>query len=248
MYTLVTDRITKLSMDGGLHALNEGHRITMGQPFQLAWAMACMGGQLCLECGNFQKAHCNNWQNQKIPHGYEGTACTFKCDELFDPQTARRAVAFGNAVDTGPWKGGPLHRVVLLAGHPWAIFKAFEDEEVNGLIREGAFLGTGEYVRLIACEDRYHDAWHEAVMGRPAGFSHALHDAGYYTADKDVYTRGLVSIANTIYDPCERIVRGEPHGIDDGLRSLVLAQVTETLREFGRSPDNHDLQDFDAVA
>jgi len=246
----VEDRITKLSMDDGLHVVNEGHRLTMGQPFQLAWAMSCMGAQLCLECGNFQKAHCNNWQNQKIPKDWAGLYCTFKCDELFDPQTARRATQIGSAIDTGPWKGGPRHRVVLLADHPWALFKAFEDEKRGSDEHtvEGAVIAAGEYVRLIACEDRYRDAWHEAVMGKPAEFSRALHAGGYYTADPDVYTKGLVSIANGIHDACARIVSGEPHGIDDQLRSFVMAQVTETLREFGREPHSHNLVDFDAVA
>lgn len=248
----VEDRITKLSMDDGLIVLNKGHDLTMGQPFQLAWAMACMGAQLCLECGNFQKAHCNNWQNQKIPKEWEGLYCTFKCDELFDVATAHRAMAVapGLAVDTGLWKGGPLHRVVLFADHPWALFKAFEDEKRGSDEHnvDGAVIAAGEYVRLIACEDRYKEAWHQAVMGRPSQFSHALHDAGYYTADPNVYTKGVVSIADKIHEPCARIVAGEQHGIGDELRSFVMAQVTETLRGFGREPTSHDLVDFDAVA
>lgn len=220
MKTLVPDRLTPLSLEDGLHALAAGYDTTMGAPCDSGRTLACLGAQLCLESGNFQKAHCYGWGNRKMPADWDGLYCTFKCDELFDEPTAHRAMLLGPCA-VSIWKGGPLRRVVLLPGHPWAMFTAFATAEE----------GAADYVALLACSDRYRQAWHAAVMGNPAAFSDSLSSARYFTAESETYKRGLVSIFHKILPACEAIVAGKGHGIDDALRELVSAQVYETLHD-----------------
>ena len=236
MRTLVPDKVTPLSLEDGLDALAAGYRRTMGGPIDSARTFAALGAQLCLESGNFKKAHCFNWGNHKTPHDWEGLYCQFKCDELFDQHTAQAAINLGPCVVT-QWKSGPLQRVILIPPHPWTSFVAFETAED----------GTADYVRLLACEDRYRAAWHEAIMGRFDAFSHALHAARYYTAEVLTYTRGLVSIANKLLPACQLAIDGQPHGIDDGFREFVAAQVYETLMD-SKDTDPHQMIAADDAA
>lgn len=60
--------------------------------------------------------------------------------------------------------------------------------------------GTGEKIRFLgtasnpARGNRYQRAWDALEDDDPAGFSHELAAAGYYTANEAQYTRGLVSL------------------------------------------------------
>lgn len=226
MATLVADVRTPLSLEDGLHALTGGYTKIMGAPCESVRELACLGAQLCLESGNFQRAHCFNWGNHKLPHDWDGLYTQFTCDEIFDVATANQARRLGPC-SIAPWKNGPKFRVVLYPPHPWSSFVAFDTAED----------GAADYVRLLSCKDSYRQAWHEAVMGRPEAFSHALGSAHYYSADAETYTRGVVSIFNRLLPVCARLVDGNGHGIDDELREHVQAIVFESLRDMGRDRD-----------
>src|SRR5581483_3549948 len=143
-----------------------------------ARTLAVLGAQLCLESGNFERAHCFNWGNWKLPQGWDGYYCQYECDEIFDQATAQRAQEFGPC-QVSLWKGGPKWRVVLFPPHPWSSFCAFTDADE----------GAARYVELLALSARYVTAWHHAILGDPENFSRWLSARGYYTADVDTYTR-----------------------------------------------------------
>lgn len=230
MATLVPDQITALSLEELLQALHAGYIEVLGEATDSAACLAALGAQLALESGRGKHAHCFNWGNEKLPKDWDGLYCQFTCDEIFDPQTAANALRLGaqypmadgsNSAVASLWKGGPLKRVVLHPPHPWSSFVAFESAEK----------GAVAYVEFLSLKDRYRNAWHFAYVGDAAGFSHALHQAGYYTADEDAYTRGLVSLAKELLPICQRIIAGEDHTITDADRERIMGLVALTVSQ-----------------
>jgi hypothetical protein len=217
---LVDDRLTPLSVEDGMLALYGGYERILGAPPERPSTLAALGAQLCLESGNFKKAHCYNWGNKKCPKDWAGLYCRFKCDELFDERTAALAQRLGPCV-VNLWKGGPLYRVVLLPPHPWTEFTAYESAEE----------GAADYVRLLATRDRYRAAWSAAHDGDAAGFSRALGAARYYTAEVESYTRGIVSIASRLAPLCERLVAEHAEQLSEDEREHIEALVALTLAE-----------------
>lgn len=202
-------------------ALLAGYKKIMGGQIEHANRLACLGSQLCLESGNFQKGHKNNWGNKKLPADWDGEYCQFVCDEIFNKQMADLAERKGPC-RVSLWKGGPNWRVVLLPPHPWSSFVAYETPEE----------GCADYVRFLSLRERYKAAWHaSSTLGDPAAFSHELRRAGYYTADETTYTHGLVSIFGRLMPVCERLVSGQGHGVDMDLREQVESLVALTLAE-----------------
>lgn len=220
---LIADRQTPLATDRLLEALAVGYRRAMGIDPE-AHCLACLGAQVCLETGNGAKMRGFNPGNRKLPKDWDGDYAQFKCDEIFDTATAEQARRLGPCV-VQPWHaakdGSARFRVVLLPPHPWSSFVAFRTAEE----------GMADYVGLL-CR-RFPTAWSRAFHGDADGFSRALHLGGYYTADEDAYTRGLVSIAERIRPMCERIAsRDFPDMTDEerlGVESLVLLTLAQSL-------------------
>jgi hypothetical protein len=228
--TLVEDRLTPLSIDHLISALADGYRIVLGSDVE-APCLAVLTAQSCLETGNGQKVHNWNFGNKKKPKDWDGLYAHFKCDEIFDAPTAKRAQKLGPCV-VQDWRGGPLKRVVLLPPHPWSAFVAFAT----------AAEGMADHVKLLACVERYRAAWSRAFHGDAAGFAHALRVARYYTADEEPYTAGLVSIAKRVEPACVRLTTGE-HGLTDEERAHVEDVVARTLVESLEALDAPDEPD-----
>lgn len=219
MAILVPDRKTPIPLEEGGHALLGAYRLVLGG-LPSPRALACLLAQLCLESGNFLKAHCFNWGNKKMPAEWDGLCCQFMCDEIFDAATMKRAQALG-PTQVSLWKGGPKWRVVLIPPHPWSTFCAFERAEE----------GAAEYLKLLVTHERFRAAWRQALAGHPQEFSEALGVADYYTADVALYTHGLVKLFEQLLPLCERLVASEPHGVDEPFRLAVQELVARTLNE-----------------
>lgn len=223
--TLLPDHLTPVPLPDLLVALATGYRRSLGSDPVSAAQLACLGAQLALESGNGLKAHCFNFGNRKARED-DAFSCSYRCDEIFNEPTMRAAVKLGPC-DALHWPDAPdgtkRFRVVLPAGHPWAMFAAFQTAED----------GARDYCDLLSGKAPFAAAWSRAYRGLATEFSHELHRAGYYTADVETYTRGLVSIADRIRPACARILGGADHGITDQDRIdvgyLVAAFLAATI-------------------
>lgn len=215
---LITDLITTLSLEEGLMALADGFRVIMNSAPPRG-CLAVLGAQSVLETGSFQKMHRWNAGNMKKPATWEGLYTRFKCDEIFDPATAKRAQQLGPC-SVAPWKGGPNMRVVLVPPHPWTEFVAFDT----------AAKGMAEHIKLLSCTDRYRTAWSRAYAGDVIGTAQALHTASYFTADLDPYAKGMALIAAKLSPICKTVLGAAPL-VSDEDRVRISDLVASTMAE-----------------
>lgn len=220
---LVPSVQTPVSLPQLAKALSGGFPKIMGTGarFPSARAMAGAFAQLCFECGNGQKARDFNFHNEKLSSTWDGKYQQYRCTEIFDARMTALAHRKGPCSDK-QWKDGPLRLVTLEPPHPWSSFLAFDSAEA----------GAARYLKLIACGDRYTRAWHALYHGDWAGFAHELRVAGYYTADEEEYTRGLVSIASRSLSLCDATLAEEELVLSDddvaqiiGLGQIVIAET-----------------------
>lgn len=138
---------------------------------------------------------------------------------------------FGNVKAAADWDGCVcMYRCNEIIGgkvqwfdppHPQTRFRAFLT----------AAEGAAEYVAFLATRERYRAAWSRAYAGDAEGFSRSLAKAGYYTANVESYTRGLVSIAARSFPACVRILADEHHGLTDEDREHIDGLVALTLSD-----------------
>jgi len=229
--TFVDDALTPIGTNGLIRAMALGYPKVMGAP-PSAHCLARLIGQTSLETGNGLKMHKNNPGNKKKPKEWDGLFTRFKCDEIFDAPTAHRAQQLGPCV-VSDWKGGPLKRVVLVPPHPWTEFVAFETPEE----------GMADYLTLLACSDRYAQAWSHCYAGETALFVEALGRAGYFTGPLDAYRAAVMSIEQKVLPACTALMEGAEHGgITDEERAhieqLVAVTLWDGIHMLGRSPDH----------
>jgi len=234
--TFISDLETPVEFHELAVFIADGHHEIMGSDFETPESMACGLAQLGLECGLGKKNHRYDFHNEKKTDDWDGLWTQYKCDEIFDVQTAMRAKRLDPFhCIVSQWKDGPNQRCVLLPPHPWSSFVAFDgdpgDDDKTRREKAGR-RGAGRYIDLLADLDRYSKAWHALRIGDPHAFSHELRAAGYYTADEDVYTAGLVSIATHALPLCSDILKGRsatftPDAIENiqALSTLALANV-----------------------
>lgn len=146
----------------------------------LALALA----KTALETGRWVRIHNNNWGNVKCSSTYVGMYTCFGCDELihgkriwFDPDTAydpKDPLGLPNASFAKP---------SVPPGNPQTRFRAFANH----------FDGVDQYITFIH-GGRYKAAWAALLTGDVHAYIHALKQAGYFTADEDVYLKGVAGI------------------------------------------------------
>jgi len=54
--------------------------------------------------------------------------------------------------------------------------------------------GAEDYIKFVSQKARYKKAWAELIKGDPKAYSHELKVAGYYTANEERYTNGVVRL------------------------------------------------------
>ena len=228
--TFIADLETPVEFHDLAIFLFDGHRDVMGSDFETPESMACGLAQLGLECGLGKKNHRYDFHNEKKSDDWNGLWTQFKCDEIFDVQTAMRAKRLDPFhCIVSQWKDGPNQRCVLLPPHPWSSFVAFE----NG--RSGA----ARYIEFLSCRERYAKAWHAMRTGDPHAFSHELHAAGYFTADESAYTAGLVSIATHSLSLCSDVLKDKKVTFSPDEIANIEALSTDALRDVIWMPDRH---------
>lgn len=215
--TEIPDKFTTATLAEGIRCLADGCELFLGAPLEPK-PLAILGAQVCLETGRFQKMHCWNPGNRKLPKDWDGTFCRYACDEIFDAQTARAAQRLG-ACYLFPRHDG-LVRVALPAEHPWSRFVGFLT----------APEGFSDYVGLIA--KRYPTAWSKAYAGDTAGFVAALKAGHYFTADEIPYCKGVVSLVKTLLPLCEALdndaLSAEEH---ERVESLIAVTLSDSLHD-----------------
>lgn len=224
---LVATVKTPLTFDGLIDATISGYRHLMGaNPSPEATSVAV--AQAAIESGNGKSMKNNNPGNRKKPKDWEGDFCQYECDEIFDSKMTALAQKLGHT-EVSLWKGGPKYRVVLFPPHPWSSFVSFPT------------LGEGfsDWLGLLALADRYRIAWHYLFIGDAAGFVHALHAAGYMTADEETYKRAVVSISKKALPGCRNRLAGNELGLTDDDRAHVLDFVSLTLSNTIWTPERH---------
>jgi hypothetical protein len=130
----------------------------------------------------FSKCHCIG--NIKAGTKYEGMFTTYTCNEVLEEKSVKRTVWF-SPFGRLSGRGGV---VVSEAspnppGHYQTRFRAYAN----------VFDGAYQYVDFIA-SGRYVDAWQELLEGDAPGYVNALHRKGYFTADPEVYGKGVLSL------------------------------------------------------
>ena len=228
--TFIADLETPVEFHDLAVFLVDGHHDAMGEDFETPESMACGLAQLGIECGLGKKNHRYCFHNEKKAEDWAGLWTQYKCDEIFDVQTAIRAKRldpFHCAVSQ--WRDGPNQRCVLTPPHPWSSFVAF----LSG--REGA----ARYIEFLSCRERYKKAWHAMRTGDPHAFSHELHVAGYMTADEQTYTAGLVSIATHSLSLCSDVLKGKTAVFTRDEIENVQALSTLALENTIWMPDRH---------
>lgn len=131
------------------------------------------------------------------------------------------------------WANGSERASIWLkAPHPWCRFRAYETAE-EGLVG---------YIRFLVMErTRYLKAWNDGVMkGDPVTFSMELGHAGYYTADKDRYTKTVVKLFNEFQEKVKNVLatpegraiyEGEDDEFWENAMNVVAASVWDHIRE-----------------
>jgi hypothetical protein len=182
--TYVEDKKTPATFDAARSAMSMALASVIGAtPSTEVLALAL--AKTVLECGRqgellWTSAHCHNLGNIKAGPQYQGSFTAFTCNEVlggkvvwFSPHgrlSGKNGVVVAEPYETPP-------------GHPQCRFRAYQDH----------FDGALEYVEFVA-SGRYKDAWAELLEGDAAGYVAALHRKGYFTADPDVYAKGVVSL------------------------------------------------------
>ncbi len=124
------------------------------------------------------------------------------------PARAAQLIASGQAIADASANhatavGAGRRSVIFVPPDPATWFRAF------GSLDEG----MGEHLQLLA--KRFAKAWPAVLAGDVVAFAHALHDQRYFTADPDVYARGMRApyealIASTTYEELVATMHLEP--------------------------------------
>jgi hypothetical protein len=160
-------------------------------------SLGMLWAQAALETGHFQKMYNYNFGNIKASAGWSqnNKFTGFKCGE--------------NLKDAN----GNVTSHLFSGEHPMCFFRAYDSLDA-GVIN---FLGT--------LKKSYGTALNFAAQGDPIGFTHALKQRGYFTADEDRYAKGIASLYGNY-----RGGKSEPVTTQD-LPPAIPANIQDELRE-----------------
>lgn len=199
--TLVPDRLTPVSHNDLVYALRGAYPdVFRREPLDME--LATYFAQ-CLEENGAKLLSLHNFAigNPKATKSWDGLVQTYACDETFTAADAARARALGTC-ELHPLPNGKV-RVVLPAGHPWAVFRAFRT------LTDAA----AAYLRLFTLP-RYAQAALRARAGDPVGFVEAAAAGGYMTTPNvDGYARAVASIATRARPACASAISGNSLGL-----------------------------------
>lgn len=131
-----------------------------------------------LETGELKSMWNNNWGNIKAMGDYSGE---FTCIELNEVLNGKLVWFHPTGEMVG--KNGPIKepRFEVPPGHPQTRMRSYETPE----------LGASDYVAFLSKRSRYAKAWAQLLTGRPDEYVHELRSAKYFTANEELYLRGV---------------------------------------------------------
>lgn len=162
---LVPDRLTPLKLNEAIAAFAHAYETVTGEA-PTCESLTIIVAQSALETGQWKSMHCYNYGNVKAGRFPRGRYTQFKCNEIID----------GKEV----WFSPP----------EWQCsFKAYES----------AADGAAELIRFLAVDttpyngkpNRYESAWDELEAGNLPDYVSELADAGYFTASRSLYLKGM---------------------------------------------------------
>jgi len=145
-------------------------------------AILCLMAQSALETGRWKSIHCFNFGNIKSSLSDGRDYTFFACNEYFELERAKKYAAESALAKITNIRSDGLAVIWFYPDHPVSRFRAYKT------LDEGA----SDYMLLLYT--RYKRAWTSVLNGDPVGFSKALKQQGYYTADEIPYTKGLKSL------------------------------------------------------
>jgi hypothetical protein len=140
--------------------------------------------QWALETGHGKSVWNHNLGNVKATVTGLSDYCFFACNEILSTKRAEQYQSASPSTAKITKRAGDKCVIWFYPKHPACCFRAFTTIE----------LGVVDHFNTM-CR-RFASAWPFVVKGDPAGFSHALKLAGYYTADEREYTKNVASIFN----------------------------------------------------
>lgn len=172
------------------------------------WAIETWWGKAC---------HCWNLGNAKGRAGGVRDWTYFTCGEELSRGTAVRAASDPRVTIVREYVSGGRARasVRIVPEHPWCCFRAFEN------------LTAGATDHLELLHRRFAAAFEAALDGEPRAFSVELKRAGYYTADVEQYTKGVLgclprvklAAAQVDWDECPLLTEGQIEQVE-GIMAL----------------------------
>ncbi len=203
----IPDTKTILSEAEGTYALKEAWKNIYGK-YPSKKALAVLWAKVCLETGRFKSMHCFNFGNIKVRSNM--TFTMYECGEEISLKQAQQLVKESpelvTIIRTYSWPNGSKRASVKIkAGHKWSQFVAHKT----------ATEGAEYYIRFVSKNKRYFKAWQKLMAGDPVGYSHELKVAGYYTANEDLYTKGVVRLTNEFIKKSDKLMSWKPEVIAD---------------------------------
>jgi hypothetical protein len=166
------------------------------------------------------------------------------------PEKKQLALLFAqSALETGRWKimrNYNFGNIKKATGEKFTMFRCneiikgkllwFDPPHIQTMFRayDSADIGAKEYIKFLATRDRYIKAWHEVIVGDPVKYSYALADAGYYTANKELYTRGIIRLAEEFKKNYDLLMAGQPVELKETFlpeeKALIYSLIDKTTK------------------
>lgn len=183
---------TPLDSNTAIWALKEAWLRLFGNHVSVE-ALCVLAAQSALETGRWQKINNYNFGNLKMVEGKSFTM--FATGENL----------WNNTLKKSEWKW-------FEPPHIQTAFRSY-DNPIDGAIDYLSFISNRK-----SSEDWRNQAYKKAFeflrQGKPKEFSYALHDAGYYTANPDVYTRSVVRLFDEFLSRKEELMSWRPEDHD----------------------------------
>lgn len=170
-----------------------------------------------LETGWGKSMWCYNVGNAKAGPSRDPNKhwCYFRCNEIISRARAEQMVETDpKLVKITTYRSNGTCIVWFEPKHGWSCFRAFDTLED----------GVYDHLKLIV--KKFNKAWPFIYRGDPQGYSKALKEQGYYTADESSYTRTLVKVFH-MFDKLRFPLR-EALSIEE--KAVVMATISNSLR------------------
>lgn len=177
-------------------------------------ALAILWSQSALETGRYKQIYNWNWGNIKKRHAISGTS--IKDDGHYFFMNATGENLWNQAKKKSEWKWfDPPHYQTHFIAH------------LNAL--EGA----EHHIRFLSQRKRYLKAWQFLVAGDTREYSYELGRAGYYTANPETYTKGVMGLFNEFMREKDNFYAYEPlkEEIDSSTVNKIPIVVSEPKNE-----------------